>query len=41
MMRTMSDSRRLTTTSGTMAVISVTGITTITITVPAGPGGRD
>ena len=41
MMRAMSDSGRLSKTSGTMAVISMTETITITITVPAGSGGRD
>jgi hypothetical protein len=41
MMRTMSNFGRTTMTGGTMAVISIIGITTITITMPAGPGGRD
>lgn len=41
MMRAMSDSGRLSKTSGTMAVISIIETTTITITVPAGPGGCD
>lgn len=41
MMRAMSDLARATKTSGTMAVISIIETTTIAITVPAGPGGRD
>ena len=40
MMRAMSDFRGATMTIGTTVVISITEIT-ITITVPAGPGGRD
>jgi hypothetical protein len=40
MMRAMSDGGRTTKTSGMMGVISITEIT-ITITMPAGPGGRD
>jgi hypothetical protein len=39
MMRAMSDFGRTTMTSGTICVITITGITKIT--VPAGPGGRD
>ena len=39
MMRAMSDFGGATKTSGTMGVFSITETTTIT--VPAGPGGRD
>ena len=40
MMRTMTDFGRTTKTSGIVGVISITE-TTITIPMPAGPGGRD
>jgi hypothetical protein len=39
MMRAMSDTGRVTMTSGTIGVISITETTTIT--VPAGPEARD
>ncbi len=39
MMRGMSDNARLTMTGGTITVISITETTTITL--PAGPEGRD